>query len=122
MSTNSLIDPSLPRPRGDQPYSLLNGPNLIQVGQREAEITDRPLPSPPTWSNSLVRPPRRQLRHRYSHYEGALINYLYMAQEQGYQAVILNAGGYAHLRSSSRCVAPLRTTSHRGAHLPATSP
>ena len=38
MSTNSLIEP-LSAPTSGQPAILiLNGPNLIQVGQREAEI------------------------------------------------------------------------------------
>ena len=95
MSTNSLIEP-LSTPTSGQPAILiLNGPNLVNVGQREAEI----------YGSTPLVPYLEQLAHdtteatvaiRYSHYEGALIEYLYMAQELGYQAVILNAGGYTH--------------------------
>lgn len=95
MSTNSLIDP-LPTPTTGQPAILiLNGPNLIQVGQREAEIYGS-TPLVPYLEQLARETTEATVAIRYSHYEGALIEYLYMAQEQGYQAVILNAGGYTH--------------------------
>ena len=95
MSTNSLIDP-LPTPTTGQPAILiLNGPNLIQVGQREAEIYGS-TPLVPYLEQLARETTEATVAIRYSHYEGALIEYLYMAQELSYQAVILNAGGYTH--------------------------
>ena len=95
MSTNSLIAP-LPTPTTEQPAILiLNGPNLIQVGQREADIYGS-TPLVPYLEQLARDTTEATITIRYSHYEGALIEYLYQAQELGYQAVILNAGGYTH--------------------------
>ena len=77
MSTNSLIDP-LPTPTTGQPAILiLNGPNLIQVGQREAEIYGS-TPLVPYLEQLARETTEATVAIRYSHYEGALIEYLYM--------------------------------------------
>ena len=95
MPTNSLIEP-LATPTTSKPAILiLNGPNLVQVGQREAEIYGS-TPLVPYLEQLASATTAVTIAIRYSHYEGALIEYLYMAQELGYQAVILNAGGYTH--------------------------
>ncbi|MDO4692823.1 MAG: type II 3-dehydroquinate dehydratase [Porphyromonadaceae bacterium] len=75
--------------------AIVNGPNLSRIGLREPEIYGC------TPFDSLLC----DLRQRYSHvdlsywqsnYEGALIDYLYQAQDEGYSGVILNAGAYTH--------------------------
>lgn len=95
MSTHSLIDP-LNAPTMDKPSILiLNGPNLVNIGQRETSIYGS-TPLVPYLEQLANATTAASLSIRYSHYEGALIEYLYMAEELGYSAVILNAGGYTH--------------------------
>lgn len=91
MSTNSLIEPLATPTTGKPAILILNGPNLVQVGQREAEIYGS-TPLVPYLEQLANATTEATIAIRYSHYEGALIEYLYMAQELGYQAVILNAG------------------------------
>lgn len=88
----NMID-ALPRHAGS--ILILNGPNLSQVGRREPEIYG---------SRSLIDylaeldnlNPDLHIVSRFTPHEGELIEYLYEAEELGYRAAILNAGGYTH--------------------------
>ena len=90
-----MIDPLTPLSDGKPSILILNGPNLVKIGQREANIYGA-TPLVPYLEHLASETKEVAISIRYTHYEGALIEYLYMAEELGYRAVILNAGGYTH--------------------------
>lgn len=74
---------------------VVNGPNLARIGSREPEIygctsLDRFLDDLRQGYSDV------ELIYLQSNHEGALIDYLYQAQDEGCVGIILNAGAYTH--------------------------
>jgi 3-dehydroquinate dehydratase II len=74
---------------------IINGPNLNLLGKREPSIYGHQ-----TFKEYLV-----QVRNQFStahidyfqnNVEGELINRLHLADDEGYNGIVLNAGGYSH--------------------------
>lgn len=90
---------------------ILNGPNLNLLGRRE----------PAVYGTATLDALLEGLRHRFAHrativslqsnHEGALIDALHAAQQEGVEGVVLNAGAYTHtsiaLHDAIKGIAPL---------------
>ncbi len=77
--------------------AIVNGPNLIRVGQREPEIYGSV--SLPAFLQSLQKEYEGRgvlLSLFFSHHEGALIEQIYKEYDSGTDAFIINAGAYTH--------------------------
>ena len=75
---------------------IINGPNLNMLGVREPEIYgdngfDEYLQALQKEFEGIA-----DITYRQSNVEGELINYLQDAHKEGYDGVVLNAGGYTH--------------------------
>ena len=77
---------------------ILNGPNLKALGQRQPEIYgSESMDCVPAQVQSLLGEGHSvTLEFAQSNSEGALIDRLEMAREQGVDGVVLNAGAYTH--------------------------
>jgi 3-dehydroquinate dehydratase II len=74
---------------------ILNGPNLNLLGRREPEV----------YGSDTLADVERQVREAFpevgftfvqSNHEGALIDALHRAMDDGTEGVVLNPGGYTH--------------------------
>jgi 3-dehydroquinate dehydratase-2 len=74
---------------------LLNGPNLNLLGKREPEIYGSK-----TFEDHFTELQFQfkevELGYFQSNIEGGIIDKLHQAEEEGFEAVILNAGAYTH--------------------------
>ena len=74
---------------------ILNGPNLNLLGKREPEIYGSQ-----TFEDYFIELQFKfkevELGYFQSNIEGEIIDRLHKAQEEGFNAVILNAGAYTH--------------------------
>lgn len=76
---------------------VLNGPNLNLLGTREPEVYGHlTLADIGQQLAGEARPLGLSVEMRQSNHEGALIDWLHGAQEEGVFAVILNAGAFTH--------------------------
>lgn len=77
---------------------ILNGPNLGALGKRQPEIYGHDgMDCVPQQVESLLGGPERvTLEFFQSNSEGALIDRLEAAREEGVDGVVLNAGAYTH--------------------------
>lgn len=78
---------------------VLNGPNLAHVGERQPDIYgNRGLDAIPALVADLLGPdaPDVALDFYQSNSEGALIDRLEQAREEGVAGVVFNAGAYTH--------------------------
>lgn len=74
---------------------IINGPNLNQLGQREPHIYGT------TTMSQVLQKIQQKFPHLHTDYkqsniEGELLNFIYQAQQEGVDAIILNAGAYSH--------------------------
>lgn len=89
-------------PAGQKPpytFLILNGPNLGHLGVRQPEIYgDQGLSSVSGLVNSVLGPAARDivLEFHQSNSEGALIDRLEQARQDGRHGVVFNAGAYTH--------------------------
>ena len=90
---------------------VLNGPNLNLLGLREPEIYGHDtLDDIAGQLEDRARALGLEIDMRQSNHEGHLVDWLHEAQEDGAQAVILNAGGFTHTSVALRdAVAAIRT-------------
>ncbi|ALM21591.1 3-dehydroquinate dehydratase [Nonlabens sp. MIC269] len=74
---------------------ILNGPNLNLLGKREPEVYGAE-----SFDDYLkflrAKLPHITIEYYQSNVEGELINRLHQANDEEYQAIILNAGAYTH--------------------------
>lgn len=90
---------------------VLNGPNLNLLGRREPAVYGT------TTLDDLLEGLRQRFADRahimslQSNHEGALIDALHQAQQEGVEGVVLNAGAYTHtsiaLHDAIKGIAPL---------------
>ena len=88
----------------NRPYKILvvNGPNLGRLGVREPEIYGRlgldALPGliAEVLGAAAATPPAFELDFFQSNHEGALIDRLEEAHDQGVSGVVINAGAFTH--------------------------
>ena len=90
---------------------VLNGPNLNLLGTREPEVYgSQTLDDIAAALHAQAGELQVDIDVRQSNHEGHLIDWLHEAQEDGAQAVILNAGGFTHTSVALRdAVAAIRT-------------
>lgn len=74
---------------------ILNGPNLNLVGQREPEIYGHDSLDQAA-ARMAVQFADHTLSWQQSNHEGQLIDWLQLAQNDGFQGVIINPGGLSH--------------------------
>ena len=81
---------------------VVNGPNLGRLGRREPEIYGRAgLDALPGLIAEVLGPeapglPAFTLDYFQSNHEGALLDRLELAQDQGFAGVVINAGAFTH--------------------------
>ncbi|UCH25112.1 MAG: type II 3-dehydroquinate dehydratase [Trueperaceae bacterium] len=82
---------------GSSVILIINGPNLNLLGKREPEVYGQATLATleqacQQWGQSLgVTVVCRQSNH-----EGVLIDWLHMAEEEGFEGIVLNPGGLTH--------------------------
>ena len=92
-----MLTPTRPSP----PYAILvlNGPNLGRLGERQPEIYgSQGLDALPALVRDVLGPAAADIRLDFfqSNSEGALIDRLEQARDEGAHGVALNAGAYTH--------------------------
>jgi len=76
---------------------VLNGPNLNWLGKREPEVYGRTtLVELEARLTTLAQGAGVELRHRQSNSEGALVDAVQQAAEEGFAGAVVNAGAYTH--------------------------
>jgi 3-dehydroquinate dehydratase II len=93
--------PASPPPASSEPSRrrtlVLNGPNLNLLGRREPEIYGHAtLADIQELLEARSEELGLQVECRQSNHEGVLIDWLQQAEEEGFAAVLLNAGAYTH--------------------------
>ncbi len=89
--------PTTPSATQTRRILVLNGPNLNLLGQREPEIYGHA-----TLADIAALLAARghelglQVECRQSNHEGVLLDWLQQAEDEGFAAVLLNAGAYTH--------------------------
>lgn len=75
---------------------IINGPNLNMLGQREPEVYGaETLDDLQNWTTKKVGP-RAELEWYQSNIEGEIVSKIQAAHSGGYQALVINPGGYSH--------------------------
>jgi 3-dehydroquinate dehydratase-2 len=78
-------------------FLIINGPNLNMLGSREPEIYgSMSLDDIEKYTSDKLKSTGVKLEWYQSNLEGELIERLQNAASQGFSAVIINPGGYAH--------------------------
>lgn len=86
LAPNSLLNMSI---------LIINGPNLNLLGQREPEKYGHS--SFEDWLKDLrITYDTIEIEYYQSNVEGELIDRLHLADTEGHQGIVLNAGGYSH--------------------------
>jgi len=76
---------------------VLNGPNLNLLGQREPDIYGHAtLADITALLDTRAAELGLQVECRQSNHEGVLLDWLQQAEDEGFAAVLLNAGAYTH--------------------------
>ena len=76
---------------------LINGPNLNLLGQREPEkYGSQTLESIQQAVTELVRSKGAEIECFQSNHEGAIVDRIQSAKQEGFSAVIINPGAYTH--------------------------
>lgn len=76
---------------------LINGPNLNLLGQREPEkYGSQTLESIQQAVTELVKSKGAEIECFQSNHEGAIVDRIQSAKQEGFSAVIINPGAYTH--------------------------
>ncbi|MCT8160461.1 type II 3-dehydroquinate dehydratase [Pseudoruegeria sp. SHC-113] len=78
-------------------FLILNGPNLNRLGRRQPEVYGRTtLADIEAMCREAHESETLGLRFFQSNHEGALVDAIHAAQDDGVDGIILNAGAYTH--------------------------
>ncbi len=76
---------------------IVNGPNLNRLGHRQPEIYGtKTYEDLRTTVTSVATSLNLDVDMRQSNHEGVLIDWLHEAEQEGFSAVLLNAGAFTH--------------------------
>lgn len=77
-------------------FLIINGPNLNMLGLREPEVYgSETLEEIQLWTDSKIKSLAQTIWFQ-SNLEGEIVSRIQKAQSEGFDALVINPGGYAH--------------------------